>query len=42
MKNHTEILLATPSMYQSRDLLIYVLLPGDDHRDITDRGDKPA
>ena len=25
MKNHTEILLATPSMCQSRDLLIHVL-----------------
>ena len=26
MKNHTELLLATPSMCQSRDLLIHVLL----------------
>ena len=25
MKNHTELLLATPSMFQSRDLLIHVL-----------------
>ena len=26
MKNHTELLLATPSMCQSRDLLIHVLI----------------
>ena len=25
MKNHTELLLATPNMWQSRDLLIHVL-----------------